>query len=364
MKSNEIPQTIKVINSVRKRFTQIPNPIVVDPSISDGAYRVFSYVSTKPDNWLINNRDIQNKLNIKRAETIAKYWKELINSGWVSRQPIINANGKPSGYFDYVLNFEPIKPIPQNAEVVKTDLQNAGTPHNPYTVNQQLRKNRSYTNTEISNNKEDKNPPISPKVSDTPEFKGGDFGVAQKVKQLNFDFSASELNSIQNWFSYASQRSRAKSIPHAQVSALLQILQEHKSNGYDITNMITRSIGNGYAGVMSPTKEFLVNKSQTSAPTKTGRYKSVGYITPENKSQKNDLRNYLERCYLHDKVDPRTNEALSSEQKNLFKLHLIRCKAKHLSVADYIFQNEVLTGVCLLDQPLDGADASTKPVAA
>ena len=354
----------KVINYVRKRFTQISNLIVIDPSISDGAYRVFSYVSTKPDDWLINNRDIQNKLNIKRAETIAKYWKELINSGWVSRQPIINANGKPSGYFDYVLNFEPVRPTPQNAEVVKTDLQKVATPHKPYTVNQQLRKNRSYTNTDISNNKDSNNPPIPPKVSATPEFKGGDFGVAQKVKQLNFNFSAPELNSIQNWFSYASQRSTAKSIPNAQVSALLQILHEHKSNGYDIVGMIARSIGNGYTGVMSPTKEFLLNKSHNSAPVKTGRYKSTEYITPENTSQKNDLRNYLERCYLHAKVDPRTNEALSTEQKHLFKLHLMRCKVKHLSIADYIFQNEVLTGVCLLDQPLDSAEASTKPVAA
>lgn len=354
----------KIINSIRKSFTQIPNAVAVDLSLSSGAVRVFLYMSGKPDNWQFNNRDIQIKLNIKRAETIANYWKELINSGWISRQPIINANGKPSGYFDYVLNLEPIRPTPQNTDVVKTDLQNAGTPHKPYTQIQQLRKNRSYTNTDISNNKEDKNPPISPKVSATPEFKGGDFGVTQKVKQLNFDFSASERNSIQNWFIYTSQRSKAKSIPHAQVSALLQILHEHKSNGYDIVSMITRSIGNGYAGVMSPTKEFLVNKSQTSAPTKTGRYKSVEYITPETASQKSDLRNYFERCYLHDKVDPRTKEALSTEQKNLFKLHLMRCKVKHLSIADYIFQNEVLTSVCLLDQPLNGAEASTKPVAA
>ncbi len=353
----------KIINSIRKSFTQIPNAVAVDLSLSSGAVRVFLYMSGKPDNWQFNNRDIQIKLDIKRAETMANYWKELINSGWISRQSIVNANGKPSGYFDYVINLEPVRPTPQNAEVVKTDLQKVGTPHKPHTVNQQLRKNRSYTNTDISNNKENKNPPISPKATATPECKGGDFGVAQKVKQSNFNFSAQELNSIQNWFSYASSKSTAKSIPNAQVSALLQILHEHKSNGYDINGMITRSIGNGYTGVMSPTKEFLLNKSQSSAPVKTGRYKSSKYITPENKSDKIDFRNYLERCYMREMIDPRTEAALTNSQKQLFKLHFAEAKVKRISITEYIYRHEVLTGVCLLDQPLDGVDTSSKPVA-
>ena len=40
-------------------------------------------MSGKPDNWQFDNRDIKIKLNIKRAEMIANYWKELINSSWI-----------------------------------------------------------------------------------------------------------------------------------------------------------------------------------------------------------------------------------------------------------------------------------------
>jgi hypothetical protein len=307
--------------------------------------------------WEFNNADIKKQLGIKRDETIAKYFRELITSGWISRTPRMT-NGRPSGFFDYTLYYEPIT----KANTVNVELRNNATTQNADTKNQQLLENSSLNNTDISNNKDSNNPPISPKAIATPECKGGNFGVAQKVKQLNFNFSAPELNSIQNWFSYASQKSKTKSIPNAQVSALLQILHEHKSNGYDINGMITRSIGNGYKGVMSPTKEFLLNKSQSSAPVKTGRYKSAEYITPENKSQKNDLRNYLERCYMREMVDPRTGVALTNSQKQLFKLHFAEAKAKRISITEYIYRNEVLTGVCLLDQPLDGADTSSKPV--
>ena len=58
----------KVINSIRKSFTQIPNAVVIDLSLPRGAVRVYLYMSGKPDNWQFNNRDIQIKLNIKRAE--------------------------------------------------------------------------------------------------------------------------------------------------------------------------------------------------------------------------------------------------------------------------------------------------------
>lgn len=279
----------KIINSLRKCFTQIPNAIVIDALLSDGALRVFLYMSTKPDDWQFNNRDIQNKLNIKRAETIAKYWKELIQSGWISRQPIINENGKPTGYFNYVLNFEPQIPTPQNAEVVPTT-------DKPYTVNQQLRKNRSYSNKEIGTNNKNTNTPISHQ-SVPQKSTSGDFGVCEIITNLNLNFSELELQSIHTWFSYAAQKSRSKSIPSAQVSALLHILHEHKSNGYDISGMITRSIGNGYTGVMTPTKDFLI--AGNSKPIVSGKYPAVEYITPESHAQKRELANYLESCYCN-----------------------------------------------------------------
>ena len=62
--SNVQPHT-KVINSLRKCFTKIPNALAVDLYLSSGAVRVFLYMSCKPDDWFFNNRDIQKQLGIK-----------------------------------------------------------------------------------------------------------------------------------------------------------------------------------------------------------------------------------------------------------------------------------------------------------
>lgn len=78
----------KIINPLRKCFTQIPNKIVTDASLSDSALRVFIYMSTNP----VNNREIQHKLSIKRDETTTKYRKELIQSSWISPHPRTNEN--------------------------------------------------------------------------------------------------------------------------------------------------------------------------------------------------------------------------------------------------------------------------------
>ena len=152
---------MKLINSIRKCFTQAPNALAVDQSLCDGSVRVFLYMCGRPDDWQFNNADIQNRLGIKRAETIAKYWKELIETGWIARQPKLTANGKPSGYFDYILNFKPVKPTPYNPDKGTAKKVEEGTPDKPDTHNQQIRKNSSDSNNDVSstNNDQSKNTP-------------------------------------------------------------------------------------------------------------------------------------------------------------------------------------------------------------
>lgn len=344
----------KIINSIRKCFTQIPNAIAVDLSISSGAVRVFLYMSGKPDDWQFNNRDIQNKLDIKRAETIANYWKELLDSGWITRQAKLTPNGKPSGYFDYVLNFEPIISTPQNAEV--------GTTDKPYTVNQQLRKNRSYTNKEKSTNNNRTNTPYIPQA----EIKTNDSGISgvwlEHIKNLNCNFSDTEISAIADFANY--KASTGESVTSQQINLTLEILLEHKESGYDICRMIKHSIASGYKAVMTPTKDFLI--AGLSKPNQTkGKYPALEYITPESNTQKRELANYLENCYLR-KLNPKTKSPLNTDELACIALHKKRQSksSPYIGWYDYIYRNEVLTGVCLLDQPLGGANASTKPVAA
>lgn len=332
----------KIINSLRKCFTQIPNAIVTDASLSDGALRVFLYMSTKPDDWQFNNRDIQHRLNIKRAETIAKYWKELIQSGWISRQPIINENGKPTGYFNYILNFEP--------QIPTTD--------KPYTVNQQIRENRTYTNKEVFTNNKNTNTPLPPNV----ENGGGDSIWLQTAKNLKLVFNDDEQSAISRWAEYIT--SKQKSITDLQIKTSLQNLAKLKIDGYDISAMINDTILAGYRWLLKPMPIYLLkNVSGGLASTikpHSYRYDNPEYIIPESKADKLELRNYLERCYMREMVDPRTKLPLTEDQKRVFKAHLDYAKSKRTGLTEYLFQNEVLTGVCLLDQVLDDAVSSSK----
>lgn len=77
-----------------------------------------------------------------------------------------------------------------------------------------------------------------------------------------------------------------------------------------------------------------------------------GDIIPENPAQKIELRDYLIRCYMFDKVDPRTKEPLTKEQISLLRKHFQICDRQRMSHTDYIHQEEVMTGVCLLEQPI------------
>jgi len=71
-------------NSIKDNFTQIPNHIL-DADISSGAFRVLVYLYSKPNNWYVRNKDIMNRLNIGKQDTVAKYWKELLEANLIDR---------------------------------------------------------------------------------------------------------------------------------------------------------------------------------------------------------------------------------------------------------------------------------------
>lgn len=345
----------KIINSLRKRFTQIPNAIITDMSLSDGAHRVFSYMSTKPDDWQFNNRNIQNQLNIKRAETIAKYWKELIQSGWISRTPVLTESGKPSGYFDYILNFEPQIPTTQNAEVVLP------TTDKPYTENQQIRKNRSYTNKEPISNKEN-NTPIPPKEINL----GGVESWLEIAYSLNLTFSENEQSTISLWFEHLANLLKSK-LSETQIKTNLLTLAKHKLDDFDICMVISDTISAGnYRWLIKPTathKQNSISAKQVKAikVIKPHRYGNLEYIIPETPTEKSQLAQYIQSCYKK-RISPKNKSSLTSAEIQILDSHqkLFVSQAKNASGVfvqyaswlDYILQNEVYTGVSLLDQPI------------
>jgi hypothetical protein len=186
------------------------------------------------------------------------------------------------------------------------------------------------------------------------------------AENLEFTFNDAERSAISRWAEY--QSSIQKSITVLQIETNLQKLFKLKTDGYDITSMISDTISAGYKWLLKPTPIYLLQnasgKSATANKSRSYRYNNPDYFVPENKSDKYELRDYIERCYMRELVDPRTKLALTPEQKKLFKAHFDFAKSKRIGITDYIYQTEVLTGKCLLEQSINGLAASLIDVAA
>ena len=89
-------------NELKAKYSQIPNELVTDLTISAGALRVLLYLFTKPDNWNVYNADICNQLDISE-KTLTKYWSELLSSKWLRREKKQTKDGKFTGGYSYLI---------------------------------------------------------------------------------------------------------------------------------------------------------------------------------------------------------------------------------------------------------------------
>lgn len=87
-------------NELKRSYSQIPNELITDLSLSSGALRVLLYLFTKPDEWSVYNADICKQLDICE-DTLSKYWKELLASKWLKREPKRSETGTLSGGYIY-----------------------------------------------------------------------------------------------------------------------------------------------------------------------------------------------------------------------------------------------------------------------
>ncbi|MCC2626085.1 MAG: hypothetical protein K0R14_1958 [Burkholderiales bacterium] len=186
----------------------------------------------------------------------------------------------------------------------------------------------------------EKESPYSP-----PSLNGGNVWL-NCIEQSEYKFTAEQIKAIQAWAKYKADKH--ESISLQQIELTLKQLNDLVITKQNIVYLIENSISRGYKGIMEPTNHSM---NVTQAPKL--KYLGTDYIIPETPQQKRELCNYLERCYLLKGVDPRTCNPLTEEQITLIRKHLKRRKSLGLTQYDYIFQHEVLTGVCLLEQVID-----------
>ena len=153
-----------LINELKDNFTQIPNEIITDINISAGALRVYIYIASKPTKWNVFNKDIQNQLSISRSETLSKYFKELIEGGYITREKVTATNKYSKDYkvgsfvYTLLINKNPLL------------LKNRNNGKTVITENTELRENRKHSNKELNSNKDNnitEDKPKAPKKSDT-----------------------------------------------------------------------------------------------------------------------------------------------------------------------------------------------------
>ena len=127
--------------NLNANYSKLPNGLILDKSISTQALKVIIYLWSLPDGWIVNNTDVCNKLGIS-DRTIYKYWRELINSGWVTRYQT-KTKGK-FGNFEYHLNEFPVKDVIE-------DIQENRHTEKLHTVETAYGETGGLTNTHCSN---------------------------------------------------------------------------------------------------------------------------------------------------------------------------------------------------------------------
>ena len=101
-------------NIARDNFTIIPNELFTS-GLSHHAFCLMALLLSKPSDWKVFNKQIMKELSIKSSHTMAKLWKECLDSGWLKRYDSENNYGS----FDYEISYP--EGVVHNLTVLSSD---------------------------------------------------------------------------------------------------------------------------------------------------------------------------------------------------------------------------------------------------
>lgn len=199
---------------------------------------------------------------------------------------------------------------------------------------------------------------------------GGGAVWLQIAKNLDLVFDDDEQSAISRWAEYIT--AKQKSITVLQIETNLHSLAKHKADGFDIYSLINDTISAGYKWLLKPTSVYVkkvVATKPTAKAVKPHRFGNPEYIIPESPAEKAQLARYIQSCY-HNRINPKNNQPLTASEVRTIDAHrkLFSSQDKnangvfinYVSWSDYILQNEVHTGIPLVDQSIDDASPSSK----
>lgn len=102
-------------NRIRREFTVTPNALIQDSERTPQARFLYTYMASKPDDWVFYSEYLMSNTGWS-DETLSKYLKELLDSGWLSRTER-RVGGMFAGW-DYTLHEVPTVPEKNRAGIL------------------------------------------------------------------------------------------------------------------------------------------------------------------------------------------------------------------------------------------------------
>ena len=286
-------------------------------------------------------------LEIPNTEMVGKCIKSLVSKGLV----VLYVHRSPKGVFSFIhlttLYYSLWSSNPDNYNHSKqgddsnskSTLPESQLGSSGDKIRDVPKQNSGHKNQPTNNRPNKNHKPLTP-LDNTQNLnlEGGD---------LWSNFTNNEQEAIAEWNAYLAEDWN-KPLTSSRLKNTLKDLSRHKTNGYNISLIIQRSIASGKDFLFAPTNDMKLlagGESKTPNPN----YDNKDYFIPQSDSEKQQLLKYLINCYTI-KSDPRTNNPLTKEQIKFLGKHF--AGKTQSEIEQYIYDNEVETGTSLLDQPI------------
>jgi hypothetical protein len=178
----------KVTNKTKKFFTQIPNDLIRNSSISDRARFLYCYMSSMAEEWQFYQSKMAKDLGYSK-DTLRKYLDELVSTGYLKRTQKRSELGRFDS-FDYVIDF-----IPNPDFTVSEKTRNGESPkrENPVLKNKNFKEEKIIKNNNFKESSKNSN----------------EFLPDEEINEFS-NFSKVETQSKVNPFSIISQIEKEK----------------------------------------------------------------------------------------------------------------------------------------------------------
>lgn len=363
---NNTPNKSNTLPICKETLAKILRFAIVDKRLTELSVRVLTYICIYCDDTSVTNDDICDKIGISHRETIAKIWKNLIDTNWIVRNPKINPRtGKIIKGYLYrisvanltVSNHQQVKPRKNPAQCSNehdakscnpTRHQNdAKTTHNDV-LSDSTHNNKgiliNIPNTSINST------PLTPH-NDTADL---NIFVKTVAKRISPNIGNNDINNINRWVTRISTNAK-KTITKIEIEAIVERLATYHNEGFDITKLIVDSIEFGGYYLLSPdqkTQKALV-KAKKNQNQRAHRFENDEYIQPENEMEKKTLADKIDTWYKNN-INPKNKKQMSTQEIEIVKKHKKHCFEINgyfsCNWKEYIKQNEINSFTSLLDQ--------------